>query len=317
MSCLDAGAIARAATFGTDDAHFGECISCRRQLTAERSTRDALRALPAPALSGAHRKALAAEILAHAQVVPTPRRPRVAATLMVGATALAASLALVAWWPRAVTGPSPEVALAVTPEDIAGSTRTVATLEVPPALQAPALEASPGATLHHVLGNTRDVVTLVDGTLTLDSRSARDVDVRIGDTTVRVVNAAVTIRAHRREIVSVQVRVGAAHIDDTDQHVMLQRDSLWMPGPSAKTRSLEAFREAWLALRSGHNREAMELFDRVSDPVALEEATYWAAIAAKRSGNSELAAARLAKFRRQFPASKYFSSEESAALLQP
>ncbi len=90
-----------------------------------------------------------------------------------------------------------------------------------------------------------------------------------------------------------------------DQHVTVQRDSVWLPGPTAAQRSLTAFRDAWLALRAGKNLEAIELFDRVTDPVAREEASYWAAVAAKRSGDTRLAADRIAQFLREFPSSQY------------
>jgi len=312
VSCLDAAQIARALTVGLDDPHFRECLDCRRRLEADRTTRDALRVLPVPALTSAQRETLAAEILAIADQRRLPRRRSRWIAAAGGALAMAATVSLVAWWPRTpeslVASPAPS---SETDEVVAVAGSSIAHEDAPPLIAAPVIEATRGTTFRHATGTDRDVVTLVDGALELDTRFARKVDVRVGDSVVRVENAAVKIEARTRSIVSVRVIVGAARIDSPAQHVTLQRDSEWIPAPpattstpTAKARSLAAFRDAWIALRAGRNRDAMELFDSVTDAVALEEASYWAVIAARRANDASMAN-RIATFLRTFPQSEY------------
>lgn len=311
MSCLDAAQIARALTLGLDEPHFRECLDCRRRLEADRTTRDALRVLPVPALTAAHRASLAAEILASAdQRRPRRRRSRWIAAAG-GALAMAAAVSLVAWWPRTPESLAAPSASIETDEVVAVGGSSIAHEDAPPSIAAPVIEATRGTTFRHATGIDRDVVTLVDGALELDTRFARKVDVRVGDSIVRVENAAVKIEARTRSIVSVRVIVGAARIESPAQHVTLQRDSEWIPAPpttssapTEKVRSLAAFRDAWIALRAGRNRDAMELFDSVTDAVALEEASYWAVIAARRANDASMAS-RIATFLRTFPQSEY------------
>ena len=307
MTCLSAAAIARAATTGEVDDHVEDCLTCRRRLALERDAQKAAQRLPVPALPAARRRALAAEILAIAErEPPVRRRPwRAAATAIAGAAAMAAAIALSTWWPGRTAELAVPRPVASAPEELAIATSSVAHIEAPPVPAAPRIEASGGARLSQRVGGARDVVTLVEGVVEIDTRSARDVDVHVGDSVVRVDDATVRIRAHQHAIVSVQVVLGAARVTSPEQHVTLQRDSLWFPGPPAKERSLAAFQDAWIALRAGHNREAIALFDRATDPVVAEEATYWAAIAARRSGDRTLAAERIADFLRRFPRSVY------------
>lgn len=310
MKCLDAAQIARAVTADLADPHLAECLDCRRRLELDRQTRDALRGMPEPRMSPAHRRELAAELIARVQQLPVPAPRRRARLIVAVAGALAAALALIAAWPRAITATSAtlEISAAETPTL---RTSLVAKLEAPPVLAAPKLEASGGAVLSRKSGEDRDVLSLVDGVIELDTRTARNVDVRVGDAVIRVDDAAVKITARKRTIISVQVVVGAARITSADQQVTLHRDSMWMPGPSAKQQSMTTFKDAWIALRAGRNREAIELFDRVTDPVAIEEAMYWAAVAAKRAGDVESARERFARFVQRFAASEYAAQIQS------
>jgi hypothetical protein len=307
VSCLDPAQIARAATLEALDPHARECFACRRKIDDDRATRDAVRRLAMPALATAHRKELAAEILARAAFLPHRRRWP---TAVAGVLAAAAATLVIAW-PRHEIAQAPS--LAATSEEsttIAASNRApddappAATGVASQALRAPSVEATRGTAFEHRRGDRRDTVTLDDGALALDTRSSRPVDVRVGDTVVRVDDAAVTIRAHEHAIVSVHVVVGSAKIETDEQHVTLQREAIWTPGPTAKQRSLAAFRDAWIALRAGKHAEAIALFDQVTDPVALEEASYWAAVAARRA-NDPSADARAAKFLAAFPQSAY------------
>lgn len=301
MTCFDSAGIARAATLGDDHPHLAECLPCRRRLAADRSTRDRLRAIPVPALEDSRRRELAAELLAIAQHPLPPRRHTAAWAMSIGA--LAAAVALL------VYRPAPEE-LSVMPvfpsvEPIATTSSSVAHLEAPPQLAAPRIEGS-GATFRHVIGD-RDTIALYDGAIEVDTRNTRDADVTIGEAIVRVTDAAVKIRAQGRSIVSVQVIFNSAEVTANGKQVTIQRDAMWLAGPSAKQQSLAAFRDGWMALRAGRHREAMALFDRVTDPIVIEEATYWAAIAAQRSGDAELARTRLEAFARRFPSSPYAS----------
>ena len=305
MRCLDAAQIAHAVTAELADPHVAECLDCRRRIELDRQTRDALRRLSAPRMSTSHRREMAAELIARVQQLPAPA-PRVrASAVVVAVAALAATVTLIAVWPRASGSTSATIEI---PSHETPTIRSsaVAWLETPPALAAPKLEASGGAVLSHRVGADRDVLSLVDGVIEIDTRTARNVEVRVGDSVIRVDDAAVKITARKRTIVSVHVVVGAARITSADQHVTLQRGSLWMPGPSAKQQSMSTFKDAWIALRAGRNHEAMELFDRVTDPVAIEEAMYWAAVAAKRAGEAD-ASERFARFIQRFPASDYAS----------
>jgi hypothetical protein len=325
LKCLDSAHIARVLALDLDEPHVRDCLACRRRLEADRATRDLLRVLPAPALGTARRQALAAEILATAENLPRRRRRGRAFAAASGALAMAAAISLVAWWPRepASIVASPSV---TSVETIAIGASSVESDDSPPApapqisrtIDAPLIVATRGTTFRHATGADRDVVTLVDGALELDTRSARRVDVRVGESIVRVENASVKIEARTRSIISVRVIVGSARIDSPDEHVMLQRDSEWIPAPpaatkvsSAKAHSLAAFRDAWIALRAGENRDAMSLFDSVTDAVALEEARYWAVIAARRANDASLSN-RIAAFLRAFPDSEYASELRAA-----
>jgi hypothetical protein len=321
-SCLDPGQIARVLSLGIDEPHLRECLDCRRRFDADRATRDALRVLPVPALSRARREALAAEIIASADHRPLRRRRTRLVAAVSSAIAMAATVSLVAWWPQTPVSIAASSVVESPSEATAIRSASVASDDAPPdvevaAFAPPVIAATRGTTFRHATGIDRDVVTLVDGALELDTRSARRVDVRVGDSIVRVENAAVKIEARTRSIVSVRVIVGSARIDSPDEHVTLQRDSEWIPAPpaapesSAKARSLAAFRDAWIALRAGRNREAMSLFDGVTDEVALEEASYWAVIAARRANDPSLDT-RIAAFLRAFPRSEYASELRAA-----
>ena len=315
MSCLAPAQIARILALGLDEPHLRACLACRRRLEADRATRDALRVLTVPALGAARREALGAEILAHAEHLPRRRRRGRLFAAASGALAMAAAVSLAAWWPSTPASLAAAPAIASV-EPLAIETANVRPEDSPPprsevAIAAPLIAATHGTTFRHATGADRDVVTLVDGALELDTRRARRVDVRVGDSVVRVENAAVKIEARTRSIISVRVIVGAARIDSPDERVTLQRDSEWIPAPSApsassaaKARSLAAFRDAWIALRAGENVDAMALFDSVTDDVAREEASYWAVIAARRANDPSLAT-RIAAFLRAFPQSEY------------
>jgi hypothetical protein len=290
VKCLTWEQISCAVTDGAKTPHLLVCLDCRRRFDQELTIRNAVRGLQSPAMSESHRREMAAEVVARAQQLPAPRyrgllqHSRAVVFVGVGLAA-AASLIFV------TTGTTRGLHSSNTAPDASRATP-------------PLVEASAGAVLSRQVGVDRDELRLNDGTLSVDTRTARNVDVRVGDSVIRVDDASVKIKVQKRSIVSVQVAVGAAKITSPDQRVTIQRDSMWLPGPSTKQQSLAAFRDGWVALREGRNRDAIALFDSVADPVAKEEASYWAAVAAKRAGDSG-ASQRFENFRTLFPLSQF------------
>ena len=82
----------------------------------------------------------------------------------------------------------------------------------------------------------------------------------------------------------------------------IDRDE-WQPTLDPTGASLAAFRDGWEALRAGRNAAAIAAFDRATDPVVAEDATYWAAIAAQRADDRDDALRRLRAFLDRFPRS--------------
>jgi hypothetical protein len=295
VSCLAPYQITRAATNGERDPHFAECLTCRRQFESEQSLRTMLASLPVPALAMPRRREIAAELSVH---VPAPRRRRWGAYLAV-ACAAAALVPLFA--PRAVVGEAPGVQVASV-ERIGSPGQRVAYETAPPLLPPPRIDAQRDARMSSQIGDDRELVTLVDGAIEIDARDTRAVDVRIGATLVHVADAKVEIRAAHRALLSVHVVVGAAQIDN---RVVVERGAIWTAEVTPVSRSLRAFRDAWVALRAGRNEEAMSLFDAATDASVAEEASYWAAVAAQRAGDRDLARFRLTSFLESYPSSAY------------
>ena len=308
MTCLAPHAISEAATTGELDGHFDECLTCRRQLDSERALRLRLQALPVPALTQARRRELAAELVAIAARRPV-RSPRRIAWV---ASALAAAAAVAWLWPRRLA--PVEIELARVEERVVSSVRIVASDDAPPPLSPPHISAQDGSRVSHELVGERDVITLADGSVDVDTTHSRAVDVRIGATVVRVDGAKVTVVAKQHAIVRVHVVVGAASIISPDRRIVVERGSVWTAEETASERSLHAFRDAWIALRAGNNREAIALFDTATDPTVAEEAAYWAAIATKRMGDDAAARVRMTDFLARFPQSPY--ATQARALLE-
>ncbi|MBV8759862.1 MAG: hypothetical protein JO257_21410 [Deltaproteobacteria bacterium] len=321
MSCLAPHDLARAATIDVLPPHVHDCLDCRRALDQQRAMLRALQTLPTPSLSDARRRALKAETLA--EIGQRGRKPETLAPLAerrtmrhgwrwtVGAIA-AAALAFVVLRSHGPAATQAIGAPAMSSERIAFVERDVARDDVPPPLRTPAIDAGVGAVLMHTPGTARDAVALADGTIDIDTRGARDVDVRIGRTVVRVDDARVKIRARGHAVISVEVVVGSARIIGPDKQVTLERDTVWTAAPRVASASLTAFRDAWIALRSGRAREAIALFDRATDTTVAEEASYWAAVAAMRAGDLADAQQRFADFLSRFPASPYADKARSA-----
>jgi hypothetical protein len=208
-----------------------------------------------------------------------------------------------------VTIAEPELPISEVP---AHSVRIAAYESPPPVRGAPDIDARPGTVLSHRPGAQLDVITLVDGTIEIDTRGRRDADVRVGNTTVRVEDATVRIRASKHSIVRVEVVIGAARLVGPDQRVTLERGVVWTTKAPVTSQALASFRDAWVALRAGDNRNAIVLFDRATDASVAEEATYWSAVAAKRAGDEADAKQRFTDFLSRFPDSPYAAQARRA-----
>jgi TolA-binding protein len=309
MTCLGAAEIARIATTGDVPPHVRACVACRGELERQLAIRDALRALPVPRASAERVRAIKAEAMAASHVAPR-WSPALAGALVLAAAA-ATSVFLLARTRslEGLTPVAPEVAPAEPPE----LEVRVATNDTAPGRRAaaPSIAAHPGAVFSHIRGTQRDIVELADGAIDVDTRGARDVDVRIGRETVRVDDASVGVRAHGHAIVSVEVVVGSARVLGPEQQVTLEHDAIWTSQPVASV-ALECFRDGWVALRAGENRTAVALFDRATDPSVAEEASYWAAVAAMRAGDDADAKQRFAAFITRFPGSPYVEQARRA-----
>jgi trimeric autotransporter adhesin len=95
----------------------------------------------------------------------------------------------------------------------------------------------------------------------------------------------------------------AAAAADSDSAAAAAATATATAAASASAR-VTAFRRGWTALRANDFSAAAALFDlAVDDPGVGEDATYWAAIAHGRAGDTSLARAGLERFLARFPSS--------------
>src|SRR5204863_1152257 len=81
------------------------------------------------------------------------------------------------------------------------------------------------------------------------------------------------------------------------------------PAPAPDT--VSAFAAGWIALRAGDYLEARDDFDRATDPSVIEDATFWAAVAAARAHHTDEAAGRYRAFLERFPDSPHATAARS------
>jgi hypothetical protein len=303
VSCLDSQAIARVAAGEPPPDHVDQCLTCRRLVDDQQAMRRLAQRLAAPTLTRERRQRIAAEVLAAADLLPVRRR-RI--PIAAGGVAFAAAAAAVVVWIRSgapsseVVAP-PELSAKVHRDPLHADDRVVAMLEVPAPLTPARIEELQTHVIHEVRGG-RDVLSLADGVITIDSRDARDVDVRVADTIVHVNTARARVHARAGAILSVQVIAGSAEVETPSRHVLVEPETTWFAEPTREQLSVRAFRDGWVALRDGRNAIAIGLFDRATDRAVAEDAAYWGAVAAVRAGDPS-AAHRLAEFVRRFPSS--------------
>ncbi|MEO6774140.1 MAG: hypothetical protein ABI467_14170 [Kofleriaceae bacterium] len=287
--------------------------------------------LPVPVLAPERRAQLAAATLASADTLPAHR----VRWLPIGAIAVAAAIAAVVYaahreplvavrWP-VLAVPAVQAVASVVPSPPRSAPNVVVLAHTPAHTPAPrpaaiaraaVVRASRGAaTISGAADFTRDAhdtIQLRDGTISIDARDRTPVAVAIGDTTFRVANAHVELRAARGVVVSAHTFAGSVERTSPESKAIISAGEVWTPSPAAA--SLAAFRAGWSALHDGHNADALDAFERASDPVIAEEAAFWAAVAARRANDREGAAQRFRAFLEAYPQST--RAEASRAALQ-
>jgi hypothetical protein len=277
-----------------------------------------------PQLDDARRARLAAETLALADVAPG-RRPWFA----IAGVAVAAAALGFALWPRTTEG------VAVVWPDrawVAAHTPAVAPV-VPVAVVPVEAPAAPVVAAHGPqrrvvvpqipvtisgdgdFSRDQDTVQLRDGMISIDSRDRTPVAVAIGDTTIRVNNAHVEIRAVHGLIVSAHTFAGSVERTSPESSAIITAGEVWTPPPPEA--ALAAFRVGWQALHDGRNAEALAAFERAGDPVIAEESSFWAAIAAQRGGDRDGAVQRFKAFLDAYPRSTRADAARAALAKLP
>ncbi len=321
MACPAPARLAAAAS-GADAAgiaHAADCPHCATNIAEQRDlVAHARAALPPPApLSDARRRALAAEVMAHADAASpaVDARPRI--LVAVGALAVAA-LALVVIEPHGPRDTAPELDVAsIEPTQPITEQQTAALDPAPADERRPAELVSRGADFVREQRDWADVITLRSGELAIDARDREPVTVIAGDTSVRIAKARVTVVARNNVIVTTHVFAGSAELTRGSRRQILSTGEIWTPPrqpaePTSPTASLDAFRTGWKALHAERYADAIAAFDRATDPVVLEDATFWAAIACERAGKPDEAARRLRSFIERFPASPRLDTARAA-----
>ena len=300
-----------AAASGEDEevlVHLDDCMDCQQIVEQQGAMRLLVSHAPAPHLGAAHREALAAEIMAHADFLPMGRR-RVSP--LVGAGLAIAAASAIALGVGTFGGPREraEVAAIHTPAIEATPPPTVvpivAMVEVAPApalvsVERPARLEGSGEYTHDVRRD-RDIVRLSSGELTVDATS-RPVRVVTGDTSLAFRRARVKVVASKGVIAQVSVFAGSAEVTMNGTTHVIEAGVVW-ERPATAADSSTAFQEGWAALRDGKNADAIAAFDRAVDPMVAEDALYWGAIASERIGDSAGATQRYELLLEQFPTS--------------
>jgi hypothetical protein len=303
MSCHSFEELAAIATGKGDDVHAATCARCAALIEEQRAIRALARSLRPPTLEADRRVMLAAEIMAAADAPPR-RRTRLAIGLGLGAAAAAAIVFVV----RASVPASPmAAAIAHEPPDIHVPDRSVAAESVPldPEISSAEIRPAADADLTRDTTPERDIVTLRAGTLAIDARATRGVQVRLATTRVEIARARAQITAKQGTIETVRVFAGSVEVIDNGKRHVIVAGATWdrlSPPVATPALSMAAFRDGWTALRAGDHAAAIAAFDRAIDPVVVEDAVYWAAVASERAGLPD-AKRRFTDFLARFPTS--------------
>ncbi|HLL21518.1 MAG TPA: hypothetical protein VK427_05275 [Kofleriaceae bacterium] len=248
-----------------DAAHLATCPACRRARAEQVEVASMLSELRTAPLAAARRDALAAEVMAAADVMPARRRPSFARWSTLAAAA-AAIVVVTVGFDRAALAPS----LASRPAPVA---RTAT----------PHVDPSPApSAIRDVIESARSAPAL--------SRAPAPRSATMSPATMSPAPPRV---AERRATVKHQVFGSSG----TRQPPAIDREVVSESG-------LAPFRVGWEALRAARYAEAITAFDDAArDPIVAEDAAYWAAIAAWRNGAHDDARRRLADVAARWPQS--------------
>ena len=256
-----------------DPAHAAECLACTRVLAEHRALQAQLAQLPVPVLDRERRQALAAEVMARADLHDDTRaspRWRFGRSLA-GVLAAAALLVVLVREERGLgTGVERRTLAVRAPVD-------------------PPHEAAP-----HVGERGVDV----RGVAPSDDVVAKDPTVAPG------IEPPVAPAVREPRTGSPSRSVFGSTTAKHDQAIA--RDTLVEQTP------VMAFRAGWEALREARYADAIAAFDRATDPAVAEDAAFWAAIAAQRAGQADDARKRLDLFLATFPDSPRADSARRA-----
>lgn len=322
MSCPSLGRLAAAAS-GEDAlaiVHAEACVRCGALLAEQQELVAAARGVRAPRLSDERRRVLAAEVMAGADVALEPRWR--GGRVMLGAVGLsAAAIAAVVlaslWSMRSPGAPDLAETLPSAREATTVDIRAVAHEHLaPPPLHRFAEVVAHGADYARAADADRDVVRLREGELAIDARDRDPVTVVAGDTSVVIARSSAKVVARGGVIVTAQVFAGTAEITTHGRRRVVDEGEVWVPSkrpaPSVPSTGFEAFRGGWEALRDARYADAIEAFDRATDPGVAEDAAFWAAIACERAGQLDAAARRLGAFVERFPSSPRIEAARAA-----
>ena len=316
MTCPSAPRLAAAAS-GEDPraaTHAMHCTHCHPLLDAQREIIALAQHTIAPALVGSRRTRLAASILSDAPAFEdAPRVRRSFAFAAIAAAAAAGGLYLLRRHDDpARSAPAPTIAIAphaparaivVTPlppipapAPAVGSPHPVPA----PSLQ-PASLAAGDAQLTRSTIDGVDTIELRDGTIELDTRGRATAAATANGTTIAIAGRS-EIVARGGVIVSAHVFAGTAEVRAGGEHISIETGEIWTP-PAGRPSSLGAFRAGWQALRGERFPDAIAAFDLAIDPVVVEDAVFWAAVAAERAGMRDEARHRYEDFVTRFASS--------------
>ncbi|MEO7731514.1 MAG: hypothetical protein ABIY55_11115, partial [Kofleriaceae bacterium] len=219
--------------------------------------------------------------------------------------AAAAVLALALWPAPHATVAGVDLALAedTAPPAVRGVIAEV--VPAPPARLPALVRASGAAEFTRLTVEDREVLELRNGTVTVDARNAREVEITMRGTTVHVEDAKICVGARAGVIGTVTVFAGSAEVTSRGKLVVVEAGMVWVPDAVGPSTALREFRAGWAALRDGNLRVAVDAFDRARDPVVAEDAAYWAGVAVERLGDRRDAARRFAGFVELLPGSPH------------
>jgi TolA-binding protein len=331
-----------AASAGEDleaELHAETCARCRAELDALTALVDLARQLPEPpALPADRRAAIRAAALATAELSARPAAPRRAPPRLrpalgaAAACAAAAAIAIAAWHTREAIAPS--AALTV-PPPVAEPSAAPAPTRAPNAVasaaapaQTPEQAPAPAASTPRAAASeppriaaaapepARKPPAFHDTTSTIDARNTEPVSLVSGDTTVHVADSQVEVTSRGGVVTAVRVLAGHARIEQRGHAQIIATGEIWVrpdqPPRATPAASLQSFADGWTALRANHYADAIAAFDRADDPVIVEDAAYWAAIASARSGDRVGAGRRLRDFLARFPTSSRLDAARHA-----